>query len=241
MHEDAQRAFFERQAHRFDRRLCRSRWPRNLTLKAQLISNVLAEAMGGRVVEIGCGPAQVADQLLAAHPRLRYVGVDLSPAMLAIARQRLTPYSDRVTLMVASDDPAAYGDSFAGAFGIDVLHHIAEPVGLLRGLASTLRPDAPVVFLEANALFPLNAAIALIWKEERGTFRIRPENLRRWLDAAGFVSVDVAPGPVYTPPGPPSVHRALDAIDRGLTRTPLLRSLALQLVARGRTQRDTSS
>ena len=78
--------------------------------------------------------------------------------------------------MLASDDPVAYGDSFAAAFGVDVLHHVAEPVELLRGLASALRPDAPVVFLEANALFPLNAAIALIWKEERGVFTIRPEN-----------------------------------------------------------------
>ena len=238
LHEEAQREFFERLADHYDRRLCRSRWPRNLTLKARLISSVLGEAVDKRIVEIGCGTGHIAEQLLAAHPRLRYVGVDLSPAMLDVARNRLAPYSDRVTLMLASDDPVAYGDSFAAAFGVDVLHHVAEPVELLRGLASALRPDAPVVFLEANALFPLNAADRPhLEKEERGVFTIRPENLRRWFNAAAVLERRMFP------PSDRSIHlrvhrgstvRSMQLIGL-LARTPLLRALALQLVARGRT------
>ena len=86
-HEDEQRRFFERLAGRYDGRFMRARWPRNQKLKATAIRDALEDALVlGPVAEIGCGTAQIAENLLESNPQLEYVGLDLSPSMLEIAR-----------------------------------------------------------------------------------------------------------------------------------------------------------
>jgi SAM-dependent methyltransferase len=236
MSEKAQREFFERLAGRYDSRFCRSSWPRNQRLKAEKVTKVLGAAVReGPVIEIGCGTGQVAAELLAANPGLRYVGADLSPGMLDIARERLAAYRDRVELRVAERNEVPSSDGpYAAAFGIDVLHHVENPPKLLRNLRSTLRPGAPVVFLEANPIFPITTVIGLVQKEERGVFNMRPKILGPWFRDAGFEHVDVSLGTVYTPPGPDSVSGALDWIDGFLAKVPLVRSLALYFTAQGR-------
>jgi len=236
MSEKVQREFFERLAARYDSRFCRSRWARNQQLKAAQVAKVLGPAMReGPIIEIGCGTGQIAAELLAANPGLRYVGADLSPGMLDIARGRLAAYEDRVELRVAErNEVPSNGDRYAGAFGIDVLHHVETAPELLRNLRSTLHPGGPVVFLEANPIFPITTVVGLIYKEERGVFNMRPKILGPWLRDAGFQQVDVSLGPVYTPPGPERLSPALDWIDRALAKTPLVRNLALYFKAQGR-------
>jgi ubiquinone/menaquinone biosynthesis C-methylase UbiE len=236
MTEKAQREFFERLASHYDSRFCRSRWPRNQQLKAREVTKVLGDALrAGPVIEIGCGTGQIAGELLSANPGLRYVGSDLSSGMLEIARERLATYSDRIELRVSERNGVPSEDGpYAGAFGIDVLHHVEDPPQLLRNLRVALEPGAPVVFLEANPIFPITAAMGVVYKEERGVFKMRPKYLGPWLREAGFERVDVSLGPVYTPPGPRRLDGALDAIDRGLAKTPLVRNLALYFEAQGR-------
>jgi SAM-dependent methyltransferase len=233
MSEKIQREFFERIAKRYDRRFCRSRWPRNQRLKAMLVTNVLGGVVReGPVIEIGCGTGQVAAEILAANPGLRYIGADLSPAMLDVARQRLDMYEDRVMLRVAEHNGVPSNDGpYAGGFGIDVLHHVENPPELLRSLRSTLRPGAPVVFLEGNPFNPIATVMGLIQKEERGLFNMRPKILGPWFRDAGFEQIDVSLGPVYTPPGPEIFFGALDRIDRTLAKTPLVRNFALYFKA----------
>jgi ubiquinone/menaquinone biosynthesis C-methylase UbiE len=236
MSEKVQREFFERIAKRYDRRFCRSRWPRNQQIKAREVTKVLGGVMrDGPVIEIGCGTGQVAAELLAVNPGLRYVGADLSTAMLDVARRRLGLYEDRVTLRVAEGNEVPSSDGpYGGAFGIDVLHHVENPPALLRSLCSTLRPGAPVVFLEGNPVNPIATVMGLIQKEERGLFKMRPKILGPWFRDAGFEQVDVSLGPLYTPPGPKVLFGALDRMDRVLAKTPLVRNFALYFMARGR-------
>lgn len=63
--------------------------------------------------------------------------------------------------------------------------------------------------------------------EERGVFRIRPANLKGWYEQAGLVNATVSLGSLYTPPGPRSIERGLDGVDRLLARTSFERDLAL--------------
>ena len=236
MTEKAQKEFFERLAGHYDSRFLRARWPRNQELKAREVSKVLGDAVReGPVIEIGCGTGQIAGELLAANPKLRYVGSDLSPGMLDIARERLAAYEDRIELRVSERNGVPAGDApYAGAFGIDVLHHVEDPPLLLRNLRESLEPGAPIVFLEANPIFPITAAMGVIYREERGVFKMRPKFLGPWLRHAGFERVDVSLGPVYTPPGPPSLDGFLGGVDRVMSGTPLLRNLALYFKAQGR-------
>ena len=243
MSEKAQREFFERLAGRYDSRFCRSRWPRNQQLKAREVTKVLGEALrAGPVIEIGCGTGQIAGELLSANPGLRYVGSDLSQGMLDVARHRLAAYEDRVELRVSERNGVPSEDGpYAGAFGIDVLHHVEDPPELLRNLRAAMEPGAPVVFLEANPIFPITAVMGVVYRQERGVFKMRPKYLGPWLRDAGFERVDVSLGPVYTPPGPQRLDSVLDSIDRGLAKTPFVRKLALYFEAQGRAPAPVAS
>jgi SAM-dependent methyltransferase len=233
---ELQREFFERLAHRYDDRFLRARWPRNQEVKARHIADLLGPAMdAGPLVEVGCGTGQIAELLLAGHPRLRYVGLDLSEAMLEIARARLGRFADRAELRVVGGvDLALQPDTYAAAFGVDVLHHVDDPSALLSSLRRSLRPRAKAVFLEGNRRFPIAAAMGLLQREERGLLRIGFRNLRAWFASAGFGDVRVDYGPLYTPPGPPRLSALLDRADRIAARTPVLRALAIFLSAQGR-------
>ena len=124
--------------------------------------------------------------------------------------------------------------TFTCAYGVDVLHHVDDPVRVLRELRAALAAGAPCVFLEGNPRFPITALIGLLQKEERGLFKMSFRNLRSWLAEAGFEDVQVEYGPLYTPPGPQAVVPVLDRIDRLLARTPVLRGLTIFFTAQGR-------
>jgi len=53
------------------------------------------------VLEVGCGTGRLAERLLRDHcpPTTRYVGADLSPRMVEIARERLASVGDRATVV----------------------------------------------------------------------------------------------------------------------------------------------
>jgi SAM-dependent methyltransferase len=59
--------------------------------------------------EIGCGTGRVAERLLRNHapPDARYVGVDLSPTMVGLARERLAGFEDCAEV-VQTDGSFAY-------------------------------------------------------------------------------------------------------------------------------------
>jgi len=61
------------------------------------------------VLEVGCGTGRLAERLLRDHcpPSARYVGVDLSPRMVEIARGRLATFGERATV-VESDGSFAF-------------------------------------------------------------------------------------------------------------------------------------
>jgi SAM-dependent methyltransferase len=82
------------------------RWPERAqvidhiaTQLAQAGSRLLADKL--LVVELCCGAGKLAETLLARLPYLIYTGVDVSAPALEYARNRLSPYLDRVTLVEA--------------------------------------------------------------------------------------------------------------------------------------------
>jgi SAM-dependent methyltransferase len=233
-HYDEQRRFFEDLAKRYDRRWLRARWPRNQQVKAAVIRAALGDAPSvGPVVEIGCGTAQIAEELLNADQQLEYVGLDLSTSMLEVARQRLARFVGRADLREVAGPLGLERGRYAAAFGVDVLHHVEDPTDVLREVSYGLRARSPIVFLEVNPRFPIATMVALLEKEERNVLKIGVSNLRHWFESAGLETVEVSYGPLYTPPGPPALVPLLDRIDAALARAPVVRRSAIFLVARG--------
>ena len=69
----------------------------------ELIHSQVKEVIpdGGRIIELGIGPAYLAEYLLERMPVVSYMGIDFSLPMLEIANERLNDYSSRVTYLQA--------------------------------------------------------------------------------------------------------------------------------------------
>lgn len=83
----------------------------------------------GRLLDVGCGQARLAQFLARQGLRLAYVGVDSSPALLAIARAETANLALDVTLVAADIASAGWQqglptDRFAAIAALAVLHHI---------------------------------------------------------------------------------------------------------------------
>jgi SAM-dependent methyltransferase len=109
------------------------------------------------VVELGCGTGRFAAALLAGHlpADASYVGVDLSPRMVALASDRLAPWRHRATVALAEGGagvPAADGaaDRFVANYVFDLL----GPEKSRAALAEARRVLAPGGLLCAAGLTP---------------------------------------------------------------------------------------
>ncbi|HXF60965.1 MAG TPA: class I SAM-dependent methyltransferase [Caldilineaceae bacterium] len=82
-----------------------ARWPERARLQTLVSEQVALLDNPGRargplfVAELAMGAGSLAARLLADHPHLHYTGFDISPMLLALARERLAVYSHRATLL----------------------------------------------------------------------------------------------------------------------------------------------
>lgn len=105
---------------------------------------------GGEIVDLPCGTGRLAAALLAADHRV--TGIDISPAMLRQATQRLASFGERFTTRVGDAvDLARPTQPFAAALCARVLMHfpLDEQIAFLRGVAR--QTDGPIVFNQSYA------------------------------------------------------------------------------------------
>jgi len=87
-----------------------------------------------RVVDLGCGPADIPIRLAAALPRSRIVAVDASIPMLALGLEALRQRPPRVSLICARLPHLPFADrGFDAVISNSLLHHLPEPAVLWRG------------------------------------------------------------------------------------------------------------
>jgi ubiquinone/menaquinone biosynthesis C-methylase UbiE len=115
-----------------------------------------------RVFELGCGTGRLAARLLAERlpPTARYRGVDLSPTMIGLARERVAPWADRAEVVLTDGapptaEPTTGYDRWISTYVLDLLsgadlaamlreaHRMLSPGGLLC-LASLGPGSGPV-------------------------------------------------------------------------------------------------
>jgi len=78
------------------------------------------------VVEFGCGTGRYAERLLKHHlgPSARYLGLDSSSTMIALAGERLRPWADRVE--IRHTDGAPHIDAPDGSFDRFVSNYVFD-------------------------------------------------------------------------------------------------------------------
>jgi SAM-dependent methyltransferase len=104
-----------------------------------------------RVVDLGCGPADVTVRFALAHPRAEVVGVDAAQTMLELgrARVRVAGLDERVRLERRRlPDETLDGAGYDAGISNSLLHHLPDPDVLWRTVARSLVPGAPILVMD---------------------------------------------------------------------------------------------
>lgn len=107
----------------------------------------------GRLLDLGCGPADIPIRFAKAYPDCDIVGVDGAQAMLrlgglAVRRERLQRRIELVLWRMGDEPPSA---ELRGADAItsnSLLHHLADPAVLWQTIQDCAAPGASVLIMD---------------------------------------------------------------------------------------------
>jgi SAM-dependent methyltransferase len=156
--------------------------------RRRLVQRLLAAGPESRILDIGSGQGDQAAELLAARPSAEVLGVELSAAGIAIARQKV-PAATFVQhdLTEAWEPPEPYRGWATHAVCSEVLEHLDQPEILLENAAPLMAPGCRLVVTVPGG--PRSAFDRHIGHRRHYT----PAALRDLLERAGF-KVELACG-----------------------------------------------
>ncbi len=104
----------------------------------------------GRVLDLGCGAADITLRFARAFPEARMVGVDGAEAMLVLARAAVTRAgcAERIALWHRRLPDAALEIQFDAVLSNSLLHHLRDPSVLWQTLKQAAKPRAPVCVMD---------------------------------------------------------------------------------------------
>jgi demethylmenaquinone methyltransferase / 2-methoxy-6-polyprenyl-1,4-benzoquinol methylase len=117
--------------------------------RAFLVSRIPPEAR--RVLDVATGTAAVAIELARAEPERRVLGIDQSPEMLAVARERVAHagVDEQVELREGrAESLASAGGEFDAVTFTYLLRYVDDPAATLRELVRSVRVGGTVAMLE---------------------------------------------------------------------------------------------
>lgn len=160
----------------------------------------------GRMLDLGCGPADITVRLAESFPRLTIDGVDGSAAMLKYGAGRVRRHGleGRVRLIQGRLPACPLPVDYDAVVSNSLLHHLSEPDVLWEAVRRCARPGAVVFIMDlmrpedetqARALTERHAADAPAVLR-RDFFHsllaaYRPEEVRAQLAEAGLEEFDV--------------------------------------------------
>lgn len=165
--------------------------------RRRIVREALVAAGGERILDVGCGPGFYCAELLQeVGASGSVVGVDASPAMLALARRRCAGH-DNIEFHEASAIglPVEY-ESFDAALCVQVLEYVADPTAGLAEMNRALRPGGRVVVwdidwatVSLHSEDPARMERVLTAWDEHLAHRSLPRTISSRLRAAGFEDI----------------------------------------------------
>jgi tRNA (cmo5U34)-methyltransferase len=189
MREESVREAFERFSADYDARFPRI-IPRYVEFHQVIVQRAAEHARsrtarpdGGPWLDLGCGTGGLSRRLLEAVPGLRLCAIDLAPAMIERAREKLAAWGDQVSFAVGDFLHVALPRDCSGVVSALAVHHLEGPEKreLFARLHSALAP---------GALFVLGDAVI------GGSDAYTDYYIRRWVDhmrASGLDEDEIAP------------------------------------------------
>ena len=189
--------------------------------RGALLSKPLAGVAAPRVLEVGCGTGTFTSFLAPAFPNL--TAIDVADVLLEEAKKKIPGADFRNEDVHRMSFPDATFDLVAGC---SVLHHLDWDLAV-REIARVLRPGGRIRFSEPNKLNP-QVALQKSWgwlKKRLGDSphetAFTPAQIRRSLEAAGFVEIEAEPYEFLHPATPKSLIGGVIALEGLLERTPV--------------------
>jgi len=188
---ESNKKFFDRWAPRYEQGRMRT-WFQHY--QSRVLDRV-AEAGGGDLLDIGCGTGWLVRSAARRFPGIRAVGVDLSSAMVAEALANTAREGTREVAFIESDSGAL--PFAAGTFDFITctasFHHYADPISVMKGWRSLLRPGGRILVLEScTRYFPIWVYDKVLRIIENGHVQYyRTEDLTSMAEESGFTRVQV--------------------------------------------------
>ncbi len=212
---------------------------------AQLIHHDSRWPAGSRILEAGCGVGAQTKTVAAQNPQSQFVSIDISPASIAEARERIAALGlTNVDFQVGNIFELPFADaSFDHILVCFVLEHLPNPQAALRQLTAKLKPSGTLTLIEGDhgsTYFHPDSALA------RQAIQCQVELQRRSggdadigrklypiMEQAGFSDIVVTPRQVYVDDSKP-------ALVEGFTRntfTAMIEGIREDAVAQGLMER----
>jgi SAM-dependent methyltransferase len=155
--------------------------------RRRYVEGYIRPRSGDRVLDIGCGPADILDSL----PQVEYCGIDQSPEYIESARARFPLRGSFRVEAVGADLIGKYA-GFDLVLATGVLHHLTdeEALALFRIAKAALKPGGALVTLDGAWVQGQSRMARALLRMDRGRHVRSPAEYER-LAAGVFAHVDV--------------------------------------------------
>ncbi len=131
----------------------------------------------GKVLDLGCGPADIPIRFAKLYPACQVIGVDASAPMIQLGEQvvKQAGLADRVMLRCERYEEVAGARIVDAVISNSLLHHLPNPLQFWQKIRQLVRPGAPVLVMDLLRPESPEAALAIVDRYAAGA----PEILRR--------------------------------------------------------------
>ncbi len=131
----------------------------------------------GRVVDLGCGPADIPIRFAKRYPAAQVIGVDGSMPMIQLGEQAVKEagLTDRITLRCERFVSVPGANVYDAAISNSLLHHLPNPLQFWHKLRQLVKSGSPVLVMDLLRPESPEAAQAIVDRYAAGA----PEILRR--------------------------------------------------------------
>ena len=104
----------------------------------------------GRVLDLGCGPADIPIRFARLYPICQVIGVDASLPMIQLGEQAVKQagLADRITLRCERFESVVGANIADAAISNSLLHHLPNPLQFWHKLRQLVRPGSPVLVMD---------------------------------------------------------------------------------------------
>ena len=104
----------------------------------------------GRVLDAGCGPADIPIRFARRYPACHLIAIDGSQAMIDLAQQAVSHagLSDRITVRCERFEAVSGANVFDAVLSNSLVHHLPNPLHFWNKLRQLVKPGSPVLVMD---------------------------------------------------------------------------------------------